>query len=934
MENETFLQRFLENKKRIKEQTSRANIPTLTEDKVMGRFVGGIKARDIKQALEQQVKVQESVRDIQIGGRSTNKEILNAILNQTKAQIKATEDSAKKIVDTLTRKPRTFEKAAEPVATGYAEKNGKNSGVIPEKKPKSPKDEKKPKEKPSETKPSEKLGETKPQVKERTTFKEKAKGAVSDIKDAVVEAKAKLGEVAEGARTGIKGKVLGALEGPMKLLGPLVYALEGYHAVQTLRDDTKSGGDKAKIIAEQAGGLAGMEAGGVLGATWGSAAGPYGTLAGGIVGGGAGYFLGAKGVEQITTSLSDAISNSKVGEIIGEGAAIAMSPFSEDARFALKKEFTDNIIPDIANEFKPITDLAKPLLENLGKLEDKVSAKVKTGVSSIEEGASNAWKDLAGAYETGGIGSAIKMIPRAVSEAAGGVSNAFTGSGTAPLGNVGNSFSAKSPQVMQRLMDQFQLTPQQAASILGNLGQESGGLQPDIEGPQTSQGRAKGWAQVLGPRRREYEQFAADKGLDINSDEANYQFLVKELQSKQYASAITNLKATSGGMEGVKSFEGDFEKSGRNEKAYGSRMKYYNQALDAYNRANASGNINTASITPARSDVSTLGKSMTDSANNMLVTQTQQAIDKGITYKFGSKNINSGGIDCSGWVQSINKNMMEGINRQAGKQVFSPKDEGLLNDSASGIISNVSRATGILKTNADLRSSADLKEGMMIGLDTGEHGWDNGRAMGIDHITQVVKNPDTGKLMISQSSSHKGPNLTDADEWLNRNQRKGNKLYATDPMALASSDYKTPSGTVEAKPINAMTTPTPAEQRLDSAGLAIASAHPELNLKALERPLSTTSSEDWTNGFKYNGADRTTGLNIHDASYAPIPILGASIPQETQSVTVTNQPEPSAPSLSPPSGGSSNREGSQPTIQDIPLTISDFGLVLLNIWHV
>lgn len=41
-----------------------------------------------------------------------------------------------------------------------------------------------------------------------------------------------------------------------------------------------------------------------------------------------------------------------------------------------------------------------------------------------------------------------------------------------------------------------------------------------------------GWAQWTGPRRVEFEQWAAANHLDTHSDEANYGFLVHELKTK------------------------------------------------------------------------------------------------------------------------------------------------------------------------------------------------------------------------------------------------------------------------------------------------------------------------------------------------------------------------------------------------------------------
>jgi hypothetical protein len=74
---------------------------------------------------------------------------------------------------------------------------------------------------------------------------------------------------------------------------------------------------------------------------------------------------------------------------------------------------------------------------------------------------------------------------------------------------------------------------------------------------------------------------------------------------------------------------------------------------------------------------------------------------------------------------------------------------------------------------------------MLIGEDNGEKGWDAGRHKGIDHITQAVKDPKTGKLMISESQGGKGVTLTDPEEYFKKKEKKGVKLFGTDMTAMA-----------------------------------------------------------------------------------------------------------------------------------------------------
>ena len=167
-----------------------------------------------------------------------------------------------------------------------------------------------------------------------------------------------------------------------------------------------------------------------------------------------------------------------------------------------------------------------------------------------------------------------------------------------------------------------------------------------------------------------------------------------------------------------------------------------------------------------------------------LYQQTQDAMNKGIKYGFGSKDLKTGAIDCSGWIANINTNMMNSINKEAGKEIYGKEAKKAFQGSAADIIKNVSAAGGgMLEGSKAIR--ANLKEGMLIGEDNGAKGWDAGRHKGIDHITQTVKDPKTGKLMISESQGGKGVTLTDPEEYFAKKEKKGVKLFGTDMTAMA-----------------------------------------------------------------------------------------------------------------------------------------------------
>lgn len=146
------------------------------------------------------------------------------------------------------------------------------------------------------------------------------------------------------------------------------------------------------------------------------------------------------------------------------------------------------------------------------------------------------------------------------------------------------SFSAKAPGIMKRLQEDFGITEEQAAGVLGNLGHESSGLKDLQEKNPTVPGSrgGYGWAQWTGPRRRAFEAWAAEKGLDPASDEANYGFLKHELRTT-HRNAIRRLKETNSTEDATRVFEETYEQAGI--KHYPSREKWANRALAAARRA-------------------------------------------------------------------------------------------------------------------------------------------------------------------------------------------------------------------------------------------------------------------------------------------------------------------------------------------------------------
>ena len=82
------------------------------------------------------------------------------------------------------------------------------------------------------------------------------------------------------------------------------------------------------------------------------------------------------------------------------------------------------------------------------------------------------------------------------------------------------------------LMRDFELTKEQAAAFVGNLAVETGNFKYAQEiSPKAGRG-GYGIAQWTGDRREAFENWAASNDLDINSYEANYGYLKKELSGK------------------------------------------------------------------------------------------------------------------------------------------------------------------------------------------------------------------------------------------------------------------------------------------------------------------------------------------------------------------------------------------------------------------
>ena len=143
-------------------------------------------------------------------------------------------------------------------------------------------------------------------------------------------------------------------------------------------------------------------------------------------------------------------------------------------------------------------------------------------------------------------------------------------------------FVSKSPWIMQGLIREFGLTDIQAAGILGNIGHECNGFHQMQEGQPIGGGRGGyGWCQWTGSRRTQFEDYAAQRGLDVDGDKANFGFLVWELHNTESA-AIKAVRGTASLGDAVRAFESKFERANPLYKHYESRDKWAQTALNAF----------------------------------------------------------------------------------------------------------------------------------------------------------------------------------------------------------------------------------------------------------------------------------------------------------------------------------------------------------------
>jgi hypothetical protein len=145
-------------------------------------------------------------------------------------------------------------------------------------------------------------------------------------------------------------------------------------------------------------------------------------------------------------------------------------------------------------------------------------------------------------------------------------------------------FRQKATAIMRDLKRDLGLSEVQAAGILGNIGVECAGFRLLQEQHPLKGGRGGwGWCQWTGPRRKAFEQWATERNLDYSSDDANYGYLLRELQGA-YADSIRSLRQAQIVEVATRDFMNTFEKPAAQFAGLPQRIRLAQLALQDYVR--------------------------------------------------------------------------------------------------------------------------------------------------------------------------------------------------------------------------------------------------------------------------------------------------------------------------------------------------------------
>lgn len=114
------------------------------------------------------------------------------------------------------------------------------------------------------------------------------------------------------------------------------------------------------------------------------------------------------------------------------------------------------------------------------------------------------------------------------------------------------------------LMADFGLSRGAAAGVVGSLAHESADfkIMQEIEPTVPGSRGGYGYAQWTGPRRKEFESWVEAEGLDIDSYEANYGNLKRELLNTSEGKVVDKLKGLEDAGEAARVFTSTFLRPG------------------------------------------------------------------------------------------------------------------------------------------------------------------------------------------------------------------------------------------------------------------------------------------------------------------------------------------------------------------------------------
>jgi hypothetical protein len=135
-------------------------------------------------------------------------------------------------------------------------------------------------------------------------------------------------------------------------------------------------------------------------------------------------------------------------------------------------------------------------------------------------------------------------------------------------------------RLMGDLMSDYGLTREQASGIVANLAYESAGFKTMQEDEPTIPGSrgGYGYAQWTASRRRDFEKFVSDKEWNIDSYQANYGNLRRELDGK-YSYVIDQIKEAKTAKQASDIFVNKFERPGPATAKYAKRERMANEIL-------------------------------------------------------------------------------------------------------------------------------------------------------------------------------------------------------------------------------------------------------------------------------------------------------------------------------------------------------------------